>query len=90
MTTDLTWNAHIHSVSSKVHNALFKLRQHAWLIPRDVKKFLVQALVISHLDYILEKTDSIGKYFGLLSVLLSSMIIVLFMKCLCFAPAGLG
>ena len=51
MTTDLTWNAHIRSVSSKVHNSLFKLRQRAWLIPRDVKKLLVQALVISHLDY---------------------------------------
>ena len=51
MTTDLSWNAHIHSVSSKVHNALFKLRQRAWLIPRDVKKLLVHALVISHLDY---------------------------------------
>ena len=51
MTTDLTWNAHILSVSTKAHNALFKLRQRAWLNPRDVKKLLVQALVISHLDY---------------------------------------
>ena len=32
MTKDLTWNAHICSVSSKVHNALFKLRQRAWLL----------------------------------------------------------
>ena len=38
MTTDLTWNAHVRSVSSKVHNALFKLRQRAWLIPLNVKK----------------------------------------------------
>ena len=30
----------------KIHNALFKLRQRAWLIPRDVKKLLVQALVM--------------------------------------------
>ena len=51
MTADLTCNAHIRSVSSKIHNALFKLRQRAWLIPRDVKKLLVHALVISHLDY---------------------------------------
>ena len=51
MTTDLTWNAPIRSVSSKVHNTLFKLRQRAWLIPRDEKKLLVQALVITHLDY---------------------------------------
>ena len=51
MTIDLTWNGHIRSVSSKVHNALFKLRQRAWLILRDVKKLLVHALVISHLDY---------------------------------------
>ena len=26
MTTGLSWNAHIRSISSKVHNALFKLR----------------------------------------------------------------
>ena len=51
MTTDLTWNAHIRSVSSKVHNAPFKFRQRAWLISRDVKKLLVRALVISHPDY---------------------------------------
>ena len=59
MTTDLTWNAHICSVSSKVHNAHFKLRQRAWLIPRDVNKLLVQALVISHLDYACLVYDSI-------------------------------
>ena len=62
MTTDLTWNAHIRSVSSKVHNALFKLRQRAWLIPRDVKKLLVQTLVISHLDYACLVYDSIPGY----------------------------
>ena len=62
MTTDLTWNAHIRSVSSKVHNALFKLRQRAWLIPRYVKKLLVQALVISHLDYACLVYDSMPGY----------------------------
>ena len=65
MTTDLTWNAHIRSVSSKVHNALFKLRQRAWLIPRDVKKLLVQALVISHLDYACLVYDSMPGYLKL-------------------------
>ena len=65
MTTDLTWNAHICSVSSKVHNALFKLRQRPWLIPGDVKKLLVQALVISHLDYACLVYDSIPGYLKL-------------------------
>ena len=65
MTTDLTWNAHIRSVSSKVHNALFKLRQRAWLIPRDVKKLLVQALIISHLDYACLVFDSMPGYLKL-------------------------
>ena len=59
MTTDLTWNVHIRSVSYKIHNALFKVRQRAWLIPRDVKKLLVQALVISRLDYACLVYDSI-------------------------------
>ena len=48
------------------------------------------SLLFSAILSISEKTDSIGKYFGLLSVLISSMIVVLFMKRLCFAPAGLG
>ena len=65
MTTDLTWNALIRSVSSKVHNALFKLRQRAWLIPRDVKKLLVQALVISYLDYACLVYDSMPGYLKL-------------------------
>ena len=65
MTTDLTSNTHIRSVSSKVHNALFKLRQRAWLIPRDVKKLLVQALVISHLDYVCLVYDSMPGYLKL-------------------------
>ena len=65
MTTDLTWNANIRSVSSKVHNALFKLRQRAWLIPRDVKKLLVQTLVISHLDYACLVYDSMPGYLKL-------------------------
>ena len=65
MTTDLTWNEHIRSVSSKVHNALFKLRQHAWLIPPDVNKLLVQTLVISHLDYACLVYDSMPGYLKL-------------------------
>ena len=65
MTTDLTWNAHIRSVSSKVHNALFKLRQCAWLIPRDVTKLLVYALVISHLNYSCLIYDSMPGYLKL-------------------------
>ena len=52
-------------MSSKVHNALFKLRQRAWLIPRDVKKLLVQALVISHLDYACLVYDSMPGYLKL-------------------------
>ena len=58
-------NLHIRSVSSKVHNALFKLRQCAWLIPRDVKKLLVQALVISHLDYACLVYDSMPGFLKL-------------------------
>ena len=65
MTTDLIGNAHIRSVSSKVHNALFKLRQRAWLLPRDVKKLLVQALVILHLDYACLVYDSMPGYLKL-------------------------
>ena len=65
MTIDLTWNAHIRSVSSKVHNTPFKFRQRAWLIPRDVKKLLVEALVISHLDYACLVYDSIPGYLKL-------------------------
>ena len=65
MITDLTWNAHILSVSSKVHNALFRLRQRSWLIPPDLKKLLVQALVISHLDYACLVYDSMSGYLKL-------------------------
>ena len=65
MTTDLTWNAHIRTVSSKVHNAFFKLRQRAWLLPRDVKKLSVQALVISHLGYASLVYDSMPGYLKL-------------------------
>ena len=65
MTTDLTWNAHIRSVSSMVHNALFKLRQRSWLIPRDVKKLWIQALVISYFDYACLVYDSMPGYLKL-------------------------
>ena len=65
MTTDMTWNGNIRSVSSKVHIALFKLRQLTWLIPRDVKKLLVHALVISHFDYPCLVYDSMPGYLKL-------------------------
>ena len=45
-----------------VHHALFKLRQRACQIPRDVKKLLVQALVISYLDYACLVYDSMPGY----------------------------
>ena len=42
LASDLSWNAHISSVSSKVHGALHTLRTRGWL---------VQTLVYHHLDY---------------------------------------
>ena len=51
LTADLTWNALISSVSSKVHGVLHKLRNRGWLFPIEIKFMLVQALALSNLDY---------------------------------------
>ena len=51
LTEDLTWNAHISSISSKVHGVLHKLRTRGWLLSIETKRMLVQALAIPHLDY---------------------------------------
>ena len=49
MTYDLRWNAHISSITSKVHNVIHKLRARAWLFPKDIKIMLVSSLVLPHL-----------------------------------------
>ena len=45
LASDLSWNAHISSVSSKVHDVLQKLRTRGWLLSYSTKVMLVQALV---------------------------------------------
>ena len=51
LSSDLSWNAHVSSVSSKVNGVLHKLRTRGWLLPCSTKKMLVQALVYPHLGY---------------------------------------
>uniref|UniRef100_A0ABD2VRF2 Uncharacterized protein n=1 Tax=Trichogramma kaykai TaxID=54128 RepID=A0ABD2VRF2_9HYME len=51
LSSDLTWGAHLSQISSRVHCTLHRLRARAWLLSPGIKKLLVQALVLPHLDY---------------------------------------
>ncbi|KAL7307759.1 hypothetical protein TKK_0000431 [Trichogramma kaykai] len=51
LSSDLTWSAHLSQISSRVHCILHRLRARAWLLSPSIKKLLVQALVLPHLDY---------------------------------------
>lgn len=51
LTSNLSWDAHISLMSQKVHGTLHKLRFRGWLLSREVKKMLVQALVLPLIDY---------------------------------------
>ena len=65
LSCDLRWNAHISSVSSKVHSALYKLRTRGWLLDRDTKIMLVNALVILYIDYACLVYNDIPDYLNL-------------------------
>ena len=64
MNSDLCWNEHISSVSSKIHKVLYKLRARAWLFPKDIKIMLVSSLV-PHLDYACLVYNDIPAYLNL-------------------------
>ena len=51
LTSDISWHAHVSSVSSKVHGVLHKLSTRGWLLPSSMERMLVQVLVYPHLDY---------------------------------------
>ena len=51
LSSDLTWNAHISSLSKRVHGVLHKLRTRGWLLPQRLKSTLVQTLVLPRIDY---------------------------------------
>lgn len=51
LSVDLSWDAHLSSLSSRVHYVLHKLRFRGWLLSTDVKKMLAQALVLPIIDY---------------------------------------
>ncbi|CAB0038631.1 unnamed protein product [Trichogramma brassicae] len=51
LSSDLSWDAHLSQISSRVHCTLHRLRARAWLLSPGIKKLLVQALVLPHLDY---------------------------------------
>lgn len=48
---DLTWNAHISSLSSKINGVLYKLRFRKSALSAPVRRMLVNSLVIPHFDY---------------------------------------
>jgi len=51
ITSDLTWNRHVNTISSKVHHVLHNLKFRCSFLPPSVKLSLVNSLVIPHLDY---------------------------------------
>ena len=51
LSSDLTRNAHIASMSKRVHGVLHKLRTRGWLLPHKIKSLLVQTLGLPRLDY---------------------------------------
>ena len=51
LTSDLSWNAQISSISSRVHGVLHRLRTRGWLLSQRTKQMLVEALVTPRLDY---------------------------------------
>ena len=48
---DLSWNRHVNSISSKVHNILYRLKFRGSFLPPSIKLQIVNSLVIPHLDY---------------------------------------
>ena len=65
LTSDLSWNAHIAMVSSRVHGTLHRLRTRGWMLPHDTRVMLVQALVFPHIDYACLVYNGIPTYLNL-------------------------
>lgn len=59
---DLTQNANVFTISSKVHGVRYKLRQRNRLLSRETKIMLVSVLVFPHIDYACLVYDSIPQY----------------------------
>ncbi|KYN12148.1 hypothetical protein ALC57_15692 [Trachymyrmex cornetzi] len=51
ISSDLSWNRHVNTISSKVHYVLYRLKFRGSFLPPSIKLSLVNALVIPHLDY---------------------------------------
>lgn len=51
LSPDLAWNDHVSSIIRRVNAVLFNFTSEARGLPRQVRKQLVQSLVLPHLDY---------------------------------------
>lgn len=65
LSTDLSWNAHLSGLSSRVHNVLHKLRFRGWLLSRELKIMLIQSLVLPHIDYACLVYNDLKEYLNL-------------------------
>lgn len=51
LSDDLSWNAHVRMICSRVHGILYSLRLRGQFLSSHVKKQLVTALILPHFDY---------------------------------------